>query len=278
VRSYRTLSPLPVPAGFPTEAWRFAFCGTFLGVTPTGRYPAPCPVELGLSSPGLRTGEPDLDRRRSPGPLRRKHAPLGSRRTRESQGARTSPISPHAHHPRAPARPRVPASASPPLNAVGFASAFSALCRRRSRVDRARAGARAGGASDVDRGLCPLDVCRPKWWYGRFRFARIPPGGYVLVCRSAGSTTEECVLWVEGGENGAEPILLQRAAPLSKIVHDEWGTQDLGSRATVALFPRPLIGVAGPVLEQLQPFESPWGSGRGRSSYGAGLVAVFAPL
>jgi hypothetical protein len=29
---------------------RFNFCGTFLGVTPTGRYPAPCPVELGLSS------------------------------------------------------------------------------------------------------------------------------------------------------------------------------------------------------------------------------------
>ena len=30
---------------------RFAFCGTFLPVTGTGRYPAPCPVELGLSSP-----------------------------------------------------------------------------------------------------------------------------------------------------------------------------------------------------------------------------------
>jgi hypothetical protein len=29
---------------------RFAFCGTFLPVTGTGRYPAPCPVELGLSS------------------------------------------------------------------------------------------------------------------------------------------------------------------------------------------------------------------------------------
>lgn len=30
---------------------RFTFCGTFLPVTGTGRYPAPCPVELGLSSP-----------------------------------------------------------------------------------------------------------------------------------------------------------------------------------------------------------------------------------
>jgi len=27
------------------------FCGTCLRVTPTGRYPAPCPVEPGLSSP-----------------------------------------------------------------------------------------------------------------------------------------------------------------------------------------------------------------------------------
>ena len=37
VRSYRTLSPLPGP-----KARRFAFCGTFPGVAPAGRYPAPC--------------------------------------------------------------------------------------------------------------------------------------------------------------------------------------------------------------------------------------------
>ena len=30
---------------------RFAFCGTFLPVARTGRYPAPCPLEPGLSSP-----------------------------------------------------------------------------------------------------------------------------------------------------------------------------------------------------------------------------------
>ena len=30
---------------------RSAFCGTFLPITGTGRYPAPCPMELGLSSP-----------------------------------------------------------------------------------------------------------------------------------------------------------------------------------------------------------------------------------
>ncbi len=41
VRSYRTLSPLPAeaPKG---RSWRFAFCGTFPGVAPAGRYPAPC--------------------------------------------------------------------------------------------------------------------------------------------------------------------------------------------------------------------------------------------
>jgi hypothetical protein len=37
VRSYRTLSPLPAANG-----GRFAFCGTFPGVAPAGRYPAPC--------------------------------------------------------------------------------------------------------------------------------------------------------------------------------------------------------------------------------------------
>ena len=47
VRSYRTLSPLPDRVG------RFAFCGTFPGVAPAGRYPAPC-----LS--GARTFLPEL--------------------------------------------------------------------------------------------------------------------------------------------------------------------------------------------------------------------------
>ena len=37
VRSYRTLSPLPT-----SQDRRFAFCGTFPGVAPAGRYPAPC--------------------------------------------------------------------------------------------------------------------------------------------------------------------------------------------------------------------------------------------
>ena len=44
VRSYRTLSPLPADRGpKPTaRGRRFAFCGTVPGVTPAGRYPAPC--------------------------------------------------------------------------------------------------------------------------------------------------------------------------------------------------------------------------------------------
>jgi hypothetical protein len=40
VRSYRTLSPLPAFAK--GSSGRFAFCGTFPGVAPAGRYPAPC--------------------------------------------------------------------------------------------------------------------------------------------------------------------------------------------------------------------------------------------
>jgi len=45
---------------FHTGTWRFLFCGTILRVTPTGRYPAPCSTEPGLSS--LRR----VDEERSP--------------------------------------------------------------------------------------------------------------------------------------------------------------------------------------------------------------------
>jgi len=44
VRSYRTLSPLP------TKSRRSTLCGTFPQIALAGRYPAPCPIELGLSS------------------------------------------------------------------------------------------------------------------------------------------------------------------------------------------------------------------------------------
>ena len=44
VRSYRTLSTLPADLSLQrvSAGRRFAFCGTFPGVAPAGRYPAPC--------------------------------------------------------------------------------------------------------------------------------------------------------------------------------------------------------------------------------------------
>lgn len=46
---YSTVSPLPAT---PKRCGRSIFCCTFLEVTPTGRYPASCPIEPGLSSRG----------------------------------------------------------------------------------------------------------------------------------------------------------------------------------------------------------------------------------
>jgi len=46
VVSYTTVAPLPVPEGHR----RSVLCGTFRRIAPPGRYPAPCPVESGLSS------------------------------------------------------------------------------------------------------------------------------------------------------------------------------------------------------------------------------------
>ncbi len=40
------------------ECWTVFFCGTFLRVAPTGRYPAPCPAELGLSSKAISRNGP----------------------------------------------------------------------------------------------------------------------------------------------------------------------------------------------------------------------------
>ncbi len=48
VRSYRTISPLPVP-GEPDHR-RYIFCGTFRRLAPPRRYLASCPMEPGLSS------------------------------------------------------------------------------------------------------------------------------------------------------------------------------------------------------------------------------------
>ena len=48
VRSYRTVSPLPVPPRGGHR--RSALCCTFHRLAAPGSYPAPCPAELGLSS------------------------------------------------------------------------------------------------------------------------------------------------------------------------------------------------------------------------------------
>lgn len=56
VRSYRTVPSLPnakAPGGL-------HFCGTFPEVALAGRYPAPCPAELGLSSNALRHSRPSF--------------------------------------------------------------------------------------------------------------------------------------------------------------------------------------------------------------------------
>jgi hypothetical protein len=48
VRSYRTISPLPVPNE--SGLRRCRFCGTFPRLAPGWRYQPPCPVQFGLSS------------------------------------------------------------------------------------------------------------------------------------------------------------------------------------------------------------------------------------
>lgn len=52
-RNWWALTP-PFHHHHPIRVRLSLFCGTFLGVTPTGRYPAPCPAEFGLSSQRLR--------------------------------------------------------------------------------------------------------------------------------------------------------------------------------------------------------------------------------
>ena len=70
VRSYRTVSPLPDPS---CEGHRrFVFCGTFPVLADGGRYPPPCSVEPGLSSPADRIAAEAATRppARTLGPLR----------------------------------------------------------------------------------------------------------------------------------------------------------------------------------------------------------------
>ena len=70
VRSYRTVSPLPAitvrrrnkVARSGSDRGRSPLCCTFRPVTGPGSYPARCPAEFGLSSPGLTIGSARSDR------------------------------------------------------------------------------------------------------------------------------------------------------------------------------------------------------------------------
>src|SRR5690554_4026125 len=58
VSSYLTFPPLHTGCkklnAYQTSSYAVSFCCTILGVASTGYYPAPCPMELGLSSSALR--------------------------------------------------------------------------------------------------------------------------------------------------------------------------------------------------------------------------------
>ena len=81
VGSYPAVSPLP--RGRRSTTRRSVLCCTFLEVTLTGRYPAPCPVEARtfLPRPALCA-----DRRRPSVPLRRREHTFGARGRRASDG------------------------------------------------------------------------------------------------------------------------------------------------------------------------------------------------
>jgi len=58
VRSYRTISPLPTWSRQNRDTWRrYLFCCTFRRLSTPGRYPAPSPMEFGLSSPARGRGD-----------------------------------------------------------------------------------------------------------------------------------------------------------------------------------------------------------------------------
>ncbi len=93
VRPYRTLSPLPagrrVRERTPESVGpgrRFAFCGTFPGVAPAGRYPAPCFRGARTFLPRRRNAE----RRRPSGRLALER--VGDRKTNASPALASSAV------------------------------------------------------------------------------------------------------------------------------------------------------------------------------------------
>src|SRR5207302_422369 len=76
---------------------RYVFCATVLQVTLTGRYPAHCPAEFGLSSPRLdgsrlRSGRAPRERKRNPHPSK----PAACRERRLEPPSRTAAVRPAA--------------------------------------------------------------------------------------------------------------------------------------------------------------------------------------
>src|SRR3954447_16037014 len=81
VRSYRTISPLPVRDAAAVAPSAVSFCGTFPRVSPGGRYPPPCPVVSGLSSRGFLSPRGPLGPRSdgsSQAAFRKKREPSGA--------------------------------------------------------------------------------------------------------------------------------------------------------------------------------------------------------
>ncbi len=73
------------PASCVADVGAVCFCGTFLRLAPTGRYPAPCPVKPGLSSPIPRCGTSAIARRTSLG-----HCSTARKRRRIASGSHSS--------------------------------------------------------------------------------------------------------------------------------------------------------------------------------------------
>ncbi len=183
VRSYRTVSPLPVRAL--ARHRRSVLCGTVLRVAPTGCYPAPRPVESGRSS-----GRVTAPRREG---ARRGH-PAGS------------PRSPLSHDRGSSVRRRTwrasqrgcgrPGRRAGP---VGAAAPGNRSARRRSRPRREHTPHRTRSVSKTDRGADD-GACRPA------RPDRDPEG-----IHSTNARGRRAPRW-RGGASGARPPARQPPA------------------------------------------------------------------
>ena len=165
VRSYRTISPLPVRDSRVAAPSAVYFCGTFPRVSPGGRYPPPCPVVSGLSSRGFLSPRGPLGPPLDGSPRARAAAKPAAGYGGERCGRRSSPERAERPRPRDRGRarraaatrsgrptstPRRPPSGRPRRSAVG-ARARGARRPRRGRLPGAAPAAVAerGGSLDL---------------------------------------------------------------------------------------------------------------------------------